>query len=169
MGKFTFDATLSNISEKELSNLHVEVDELTNDNLILTGEGLKGEGDIFKIATDKKRDQGRIFGTGGVLELETEEWSQSITTGISGQLTKITIQLHYGVPLQPVVLNLSIFNGGNPISGSALFSELLFISDADLHDGNLFSWDLSRAGLFFNVGDVFSFVIQAEGRDMSMK
>jgi len=52
VGKFTFDATLTNISEKELSNLHIEVDELTNDNLLLNDEGLKGEGDIFKITFD---------------------------------------------------------------------------------------------------------------------
>jgi len=51
VGKFSFGATLTNINEKELSNLFVEVEELTNNNLLLTDEGLKGEGDIFKIAT----------------------------------------------------------------------------------------------------------------------
>ncbi len=48
-GKFSFDATLTNISEKELSNIYVEVDELTNENLLLNNEGLLGEGERFEI------------------------------------------------------------------------------------------------------------------------
>jgi len=48
VGKFTFDATLTNISNKELSNLYVEVDELTNNNLLLTDNGLIGEGESFE-------------------------------------------------------------------------------------------------------------------------
>ncbi len=108
------------------------------------------------------QDQGQIFGTDGALDLETAEWSQSITTGISGLLTGIMIQFHYGIPVDPPTLNLSIFSGGNPISGSALFSEQLIITSIDLDNDNLFTWDLSSAGLLFNVGDVFSFVLQAE-------
>jgi hypothetical protein len=110
-----------------------------------------------------ERDQGQIFSTGGDLELETDEWSQSITTGISGQLTEIKIQFHYGVPPQPPALSLSIFEGGNPISGTALFSQQLSISSADLGADNVFTWDLRSADLIFNVGDVFSFVLQADG------
>jgi hypothetical protein len=49
VGKFSFDAKLTNISEKTLSNLHVEVDELTNDNLLLTDNGLIGEGERFEV------------------------------------------------------------------------------------------------------------------------
>jgi hypothetical protein len=49
VGKFTFDATLTNISIKELSNLKVEVDELTNNNLLLTDNGLIGEGGQFEV------------------------------------------------------------------------------------------------------------------------
>jgi hypothetical protein len=109
------------------------------------------------------RDQGQIFSTGGALQLGTDEWSQSITTGIKGQLAEIQIQFHFGVPTPPPALNLSIFNGGNPISGSALFSEQLFITSADLDDLDVFTWDLSSARLFFDVGDVFSFVLQADG------
>ena len=50
VGKFSFDATLANISEKELSNLHVEVDELANKNLLLTDNGLIGEGERFEVS-----------------------------------------------------------------------------------------------------------------------
>jgi hypothetical protein len=49
VGKFTFNATLTNISEKELSDLMVEVDELTNNNLLLTDIGLIGEGERFEV------------------------------------------------------------------------------------------------------------------------
>jgi hypothetical protein len=50
-GKFKFEATLTNISEKKLSYLGVEIAELTNGNLLHTAEGLQGTGDIFKIDT----------------------------------------------------------------------------------------------------------------------
>ena len=50
VGQFSFDATLTNISsEKDLSNLHVKVDELTNNNLLLTTTGLIGEGGQFQV------------------------------------------------------------------------------------------------------------------------
>jgi hypothetical protein len=44
VGKFVFDAALSNISEKGLANLLVEVFELTNENLLLTDIGLIEQG-----------------------------------------------------------------------------------------------------------------------------
>jgi len=118
---------------------------------------------LSSLAHGSFRDQGQIWNTGGALELETEEWSQSITTGFSGQLTKIMIMFHDEVPAQPPALNLSIFDGGNPISGSALFSEQLFITSTDLDEDNQFTWEISNAGLLFNAGDVFSFVLQADG------
>ena len=49
VGKFSFEATLTNIQEKELSNLHIEVDVLTNNNQLLTNTGLVGEGDLFEV------------------------------------------------------------------------------------------------------------------------
>jgi hypothetical protein len=110
------------------------------------------------------RDQGQIFGTGGELQLGTDEWSQSITTGITGQLVEIQIQ--FRPPTQPPELTLSIFDGGNPISGSALFSERLTLTG---EEGDLFTWNLRRAKLLFDAGDVFSFVLQADaaGYDIS--
>ena len=49
-GKFSFDATLTNISEKELSYLAVKATEMKNGNLLLTDEGLIGEGEQFEIS-----------------------------------------------------------------------------------------------------------------------
>jgi hypothetical protein len=48
-GKFSLDATLANNSGKELSNMYVEIDELTNGNLCLTNVGLIGEGGNFEV------------------------------------------------------------------------------------------------------------------------
>ena len=109
------------------------------------------------------RDQGQIFGTNGFYQLGGDEWSQSITTGIKGQLAEIQIQLGDGIPSPTPTLTLSIVDGGNPVSGAVLFSEQLNLTAADLHHQNLFNWDLSSANLFFNRGDVFSFVLQADG------
>jgi hypothetical protein len=50
VGKFSFDATLTNIGEKDLSNLNIEVDELTNNNLLLTNNGLIGEDERFEVS-----------------------------------------------------------------------------------------------------------------------
>jgi len=107
-------------------------------------------------------DQGKIFQTDGVLQLGTDEWSQSITTGISGQLSKIQIQFHSGVPTPAQPLTLSIFDGGNPTSSPALFSEQLFLTSADLDNDQVYSWGLGGADLSFDVGDVFSFGLQAD-------
>ena len=49
VGKVSFDATLTNVSEKTLSNIFVEINELTNDNLLLTNNGLIGEGGRFAV------------------------------------------------------------------------------------------------------------------------
>ena len=58
VGKFSFDAKLTNISEKTLSNLLVEVDELSNDNLLLTNSGLIGEGERFEVSKFDEYDDG---------------------------------------------------------------------------------------------------------------
>jgi hypothetical protein len=56
-GKFSFNATLTNVSDKWLTNLAVECAELTNDNLLLTNHGLLGEGEWFPITrTDDYED-----------------------------------------------------------------------------------------------------------------
>ena len=49
VGKFVFDAALSNICENVLGNLLVEVFELTNDNLLLTDIGLIEQGERFAV------------------------------------------------------------------------------------------------------------------------
>jgi hypothetical protein len=49
VGKFSFNATLTNISEKDLSNLFVEINTLTNGNMCLTDDGLMGVGERFEV------------------------------------------------------------------------------------------------------------------------
>ena len=49
VGKYNLDATMNNISQKVLSSLYLEVKELTNNNLLLTDNGLIGEGEGFEV------------------------------------------------------------------------------------------------------------------------
>jgi hypothetical protein len=49
VGIFRFDARLSNISDHTLTNLEVAVAELTSGGLLLTEDGLLGEGELFGV------------------------------------------------------------------------------------------------------------------------
>ncbi|MFZ1746279.1 MAG: PKD domain-containing protein [Nitrospirales bacterium] len=49
-GKLSFEATLKNTTDRELSDLHVEIEELSNDNLLRTEERLLMIGEIFPIS-----------------------------------------------------------------------------------------------------------------------
>ncbi len=109
------------------------------------------------------RDQVQIFDTGGALQLGTEQWFQSITAGIAGELSGIQIQFHTGLPTPTPALTLSIYDSGDPVAASVLFSEILFLSDSDLNPDQVFGWDIRAAGLQFDVGDVFGFGLLAEG------
>lgn len=101
------------------------------------------------------QDQGQIFGTGGEVSITTDILSQSITTGIAGQLTGIQFQYN-GDDVSPApLLEFSIIEGGNPPVGSVLFTEQLDLGDVKFDD--LITWDLTGANLFFNVGDQFTF------------
>ena len=153
IGKYEFDARLSNASQSPLTDLYVQIAELSNGNLAMVQ------------SSSRLRDQGRIFGTGGELQLRTDEWSQTITAGVAGYLNGIQIQFHRGMP--ETALTLAIFEGANPISGTALFTERFRLTPADFdpEDDSLFTWDLSQSDLYFGAGDVFSFVIQAEFDD----
>lgn len=53
LGKFNFMAKLDNTSNKELSNLQIEVNELSNNNVLLTTEGFVRQGERFNVP---KRD-----------------------------------------------------------------------------------------------------------------
>jgi hypothetical protein len=53
VGKFSFDAALANESDNDLWNLMVEIEQLTNGNLLLTDDGLFGQGERVEI---KKKD-----------------------------------------------------------------------------------------------------------------
>ena len=103
------------------------------------------------------RDQGRIFGTGGTVEVTENTLSQSITAGISGQLAAIKIQLNAEVPTPAPHLNLAILTGGHPPVGKVLFSELLDLRTAKNDD--ILTWDVRKANLVFNSGDQFVFTI----------
>ena len=64
-GIFSFDATLTNISDAALANLEIEVTELTDGNLLLTEDGLLGEGERFRVPrtdgfTDAQLSQGEL-------------------------------------------------------------------------------------------------------------
>jgi hypothetical protein len=108
------------------------------------------------------RDQGQILFTDGYYLLGVDEWSQSITTGIEGQLVEIQIHLAEGLPSPTPILTLSIADGDNPVSGNVLFSEDLDLSTAD-PSLSMLTWDLRKADIFFDIGDVFSFGLQADG------
>ena len=103
------------------------------------------------------RDQGQIFGTGGLLNLGTDPWSQSITTGITGLLSGVEIQINSLIPAGNPSLTLSIYSGGNPVSGTPLVTEMLSLTNSDLDPTKLYRWDVSAAELIFSNGDVFSF------------
>ena len=60
VGKFTFDATLNNISDETLSDLFIEVDELSNGNLLLTNDGLIAEGERFQVPKIDDYDDGYL-------------------------------------------------------------------------------------------------------------
>jgi hypothetical protein len=49
VGRFRFDARLTNISDNTLSHLRVAVEELTRHNLLLSDAGLLGEGESFPV------------------------------------------------------------------------------------------------------------------------
>ena len=64
-GIFRFDATVTNISDADLANLEIEVTELTDGNLLLTEDGLLGEGERFRVPrtdgfTDAQLSQGEL-------------------------------------------------------------------------------------------------------------
>ncbi|MEO8324852.1 MAG: hypothetical protein ABI618_03325 [Nitrospirota bacterium] len=49
-GQFSFEATLNNTSDRELSDLHLEIEELSNNNLLRTEDRLLMTGEIFPIS-----------------------------------------------------------------------------------------------------------------------
>ena len=72
------------------------------------------------------------------------------------------IQLQFSnVPDPSVELTLSLYLGGNPATGVPLASELLLLTDADLDASWIFMWDLTSAGLSFDVDDVFTLQLEA--------
>lgn len=107
-------------------------------------------------------DQGQIFNTAGVLSLNTNFFSQSITAGVDGLLTGIQVQFAGGLPQNVTsTITFSIFDGANPVSGSPTHSQSLDLMPADLTAQALYTWDVSGAGLYYFANDQFTFAFQA--------
>jgi hypothetical protein len=106
-------------------------------------------------------DQGEIFETHDILQLTTDTFSQTITTGVTGQLTRIQLQWNADVPQPSPQLSLSIATGGNPPNGTELFSEGIDL--VSYLSGAIFSWDLREANLFFDAGEKFTLNLSSNG------
>jgi hypothetical protein len=115
---------------------------------------------LFTFPVYAARDQGQIFGTGDVVRITTDTLSQSITAGMTGQLTGVQIQWNADVPPPAPLLDLSIVAGGNPPTGDTLYFEQLDLGSRV--DGDLFTWDIANANLFFEEGDQFTFTLRAD-------
>ena len=119
-------------------------------------------------------DQGQIFSTGGTADLGTAFHSQSVTTGIAGQLTGIQVQFHNfesnsGIPAFAVIptIDFSVYSGANPVSGTSLFSNTYSFLLSDFTTQGLYTFNLLAGNLFFGVGDVFTFTFQASSTGFS--
>jgi len=58
VGKFYFDALLTNTSDYDLTNLFVEINTLTNGNMCLTDDGLVGVGERFEVPMEDSYGDG---------------------------------------------------------------------------------------------------------------
>lgn len=107
------------------------------------------------------RDQGQIFSTDGVVDLGTDHFSQSITAGITGNLAAIEVQCDGKAEAGCVGdVRYSVFSGGNPVSGSALYTEL--VSEM-LEPSEVYRWSLPASrDLFFKEGEQFTLAFQAQ-------
>ena len=122
----------------------------------LTLEGL-GTLDALKTGA-VVRDQGQIFNTDGLVELNTHYFTQSVTMGVSGGLAAIQVQ--YALPLSEIhPVTFSIYEGGNPATGELLYSEV--ITSPELDEDGVFEWVLPSEDLQFEVGDEFIFAFEA--------
>lgn len=114
------------------------------------------------VSASVTHDQGKIFGTAGTLSIETDTWSQSITTGITGYLQGIEFQIdNHWSGFDPTVFDLSIFSGTNPTTGTAIFSQQITIAQDDLDVDGLYMWDVSSSNPFFNINDPYTFEFKA--------
>ena len=106
------------------------------------------------------RDQGRIFSTGGVVVADGDSLQQTITTGISGKLDTIRVQLED--PTFPVTLDLAVADGADPFFEDPLFSQRVTIEATDVTPARLFDWTVG-GDLFFAEGDEFTLGIVSVG------
>jgi hypothetical protein len=106
------------------------------------------------------RDQGQIFNTHDVLQVTRGTFSQTITAGVTGQLTSIQFQWNAGIPIPAPQLSLSIVSGGNPPNGDTFYSESIDPTGDQFDD--IFTWNLTDANLFFEAGEQFTFNFSAD-------
>ena len=116
-----------------------------------------------QIEPETLRDQGQIFGTDGTVNITTDTLAQSVTAGISGQLTAITMQWNAEMPDPPPLLTLGLLAGGDPSSWKSLHLQRVNpASGLAVDPEGVFTWDLSDANLHFAKGDQFTFTLSAE-------
>ena len=107
------------------------------------------------------RDQGQIFQTHDILQITRGTFSQTITAGITGQLTRLQLQWNAEIPDPAPRLSLSIASGGNAPEGDTLYSET--IDPTGYYPDGIFTWYLKDANLFFKAGDKFTLNMSASG------
>jgi hypothetical protein len=105
------------------------------------------------------KDQGRIYSTAGTVEVTGATLSQSITTGIAGQLAAIQLKFKPALPAPAPRLNLAIRAGGNPPNGKLLYSEQLDPRPRTID--HVLTWDVRKADLLFEKGERFVLTISA--------
>lgn len=114
-------------------------------------------------STTALRDQGRIFGTDGTIDIGSDTLAQSVTAGMSGQLAAITMQWNDDMPDALPVLNLALLAGADPASWRTLYLQRVNpVTDLAVDSQGVFTWDLTEANLYFEKGDQFTFALSAE-------
>lgn len=120
-------------------------------------------GDDNQAGPPAVEDQGRIFGTDGVVSLTADSLAQSVTVGVSGQLAAITMQWNAALPEPPPLLNLGLLAGGDPSTWEPLYGQQLDVVKGLATDSSgVFTWDLGQANLHFDEGEQFTFTLSAE-------
>jgi hypothetical protein len=85
--------------------------------------------------------------------------SQSITTGIAGQLAAIQLELTAPLPVPAPRLQLAVRAGGNPPSGKLFYSEQ--VDPARLTSDQVLTWDIRKADIALENGQRFVFTLSA--------
>lgn len=98
VGIFSFDATLTNSSDRNLTNLQVAVAELTDGNLLLTEEGLLGEGERFSVPrmdgfADAQLSQGELVNVPFAVCLQERQPFRLFVDVLGTVLTSVPVEI----------------------------------------------------------------------------